>query len=64
MMNDPKPEWWPDNPYPPSIFPMTTDEYVAAIPDTALRTAISGCMARFGWERAEDAIWKAMQEVE
>ncbi len=57
-----KPEWWPECPYSESVFPMTKEEYVCAIPDTKLRTAISGFMGRFFWNLAADEIWKAMQE--
>ena len=58
-----KPTWWPENPYPESIFPMTIEEYVDAVPDPKLRTAISGCMARFGWKVASDQIWLRYKEA-
>jgi len=61
-MSESKPAWWPECPYPKEVFPMTIEEYVAAVPDEKLRTAVSGYMARFGWERAEAHIWKAYQE--
>ena len=38
---------FPKNPYPEDIFKMTEDEYIEAIPDPYLRTAISGFMGRF-----------------
>ena len=60
--NEQRPAWWPENPYPEEIFPMTVEEYVKAIPDGTLRTAISGCMARFGWEVADRNFWKAYQD--
>jgi hypothetical protein len=50
---------FPENPYPKSIFPMSDEEYVKAIPDERLRTAISGYMARFGWNIA----FKQMKET-
>lgn len=53
-----KPDWWPENPYPEDIFPMTVDEYIAVIPDPKTRTAVSGHMARFGWLVAEKMIWE------
>ena len=53
-----KPDWWPENPYPADLFPMTVEEYVAAIPDKKLRTAISGCIGRWAWDVASDAIWE------
>lgn len=42
----------PENPYPASVFTMTVDGYVAAIPDRHLRTAISGHCGRFFWDLA------------
>lgn len=57
-----RPYWWPECPYPGSVFPMTTEEYMRAIPDHKLRTAISGYLARFGWEKAEEAIWRKIKE--
>ena len=41
--------WEPENPYPASVFTMTIDGYVKAVPDEALRTAISGCLMRKGF---------------
>lgn len=52
-----KPPWWPQNPYPEDVFPMTVDEYVKAIPNKKLRTAISGCNGRFFWDVASKMIW-------
>lgn len=57
-----KPDWWPKNPYPESIFPMTTDEYVKSVPDEHLRSAISGCLARWAWGVASDMIWDRFKE--
>jgi len=57
-----KPEWWPENPYPESIFPMTTKDYVIAIPDPKLRTAVSGCNGRFFWNLASKMIWESLKE--
>ena len=56
-----KPDWWPKNPYPESIFPMNVDEYVAAIPDAQLRTDISGSLGRYFWDLASNEIFKAWQ---
>ena len=44
-----KPEWWPDNPYPESIFPMKSERYPEIVPDPELRTALSGCLGRIFW---------------
>lgn len=37
-------------PWPESVWTMTDDEYVEAVPDEDLRTAISGYLMRKGWE--------------
>jgi hypothetical protein len=57
-----KPEWWPECPYPESVFTMTEDEYVKAIPDPHLRTAISGFCGRYFWTLASDFIWEKFQD--
>ena len=57
-----KPEWWPECPYPKSVFPMTIDQYVEFIPDNKSRTAISGLLYREGWNVANKQIWEYMQE--
>ena len=56
-----KPDWWPESPYPEDVFPMTTEQYVEAVPDSHLRSAISGHLARWAWSVAEEMIWEAMQ---
>ena len=56
-----KPGWWPQNPYPQDIFTMTREEYVKAVPDPALRTAISGCLGRLFWEICSESIWNAIE---
>src|SRR3990167_5563364 len=58
-----KPDWWPENPYPEDIFPMTTKDYVEAIPDPKLRTAVSGCIGRWAWDVAADMIWQRFCEA-
>jgi len=59
--SEPKmPDWWPDNPYPDDVFPMTIDEYVKLVPDEQQRTAISGCLGRLFWDLASQAIHEAM----
>ncbi len=37
-------------PWPADVWTMTAREYVAAVPDEHLRTAISGFLMRQGWE--------------
>ena len=56
-----KPDWWPKNPYPKNIFTMTIEEYVLAVPDKTLRTAISGCLGRYFWEMVSEDIWEKWQ---
>ena len=58
-----KPDWWPDCPYPKSIFPMERDQYAEIVPDPKIRTALSGCLGREFWEIASGAIWDAMQDA-
>ena len=53
------PSWWPENPYPESVFTMKIKDYVEAIPDGKLRTAISGCLGRMFWDMASKAILEA-----
>lgn len=57
-----KPEWWPKNPYPESIFPMPREEYPEIVPDPHLRTALSGMLGREFWGIASDSIWDAVQQ--
>lgn len=54
-----KPDWWPENPYPESIFRMTDDQFASAIPDENLRTSISGYCARLFFGIASREIFKA-----
>ena len=58
------PPWWPTNPYSATVFPMTDEEYSAAVPDDDTRTAISGRCARLGWESAEVWILDAIRRLE
>ena len=39
----------PGNPYPEDVFTMNNERYVKAVPDPALRTAISGFLMREGF---------------
>ena len=55
-------DWWPKNPYPEDIFPMSIEEYIKAIPDGNLRAAVSGYLARWAWDVASGMIWDAWQE--
>jgi len=50
------PEWFPNNPYPAAIFPMTAVEYKKAVPDDMSRTAVSGHVGRAVWDIAVEAV--------
>lgn len=39
-------------PWPESVWTMTEDQYVKAVPDEETRTAISGFLMRLGWTEA------------
>ncbi|KAF0148764.1 MAG: hypothetical protein FD143_2846 [Ignavibacteria bacterium] len=52
----------PENPYPESVFPMTEDEYVEAIPDPHKRTAISGFMGRYVFEATKRRFIESIKE--
>lgn len=56
-----RPNWWPQNPYPKTIFTMTEEGYIETVPDPKLRTRISGFLGRLFWEAASDSIWEAWQ---
>ena len=53
-----KPDWWPECPYPESVFPMKRERYPEIVPDPALRTALSGCLGREFWNIASEMIWE------
>jgi hypothetical protein len=50
-------------PWPESIWPMTEQEYVEAVPDEKLRTAISGMLMRRGWNVAMRQIKERENEI-
>ena len=58
-----RPGWWPENPYPESIFPMPEEQYLEIVPDPEERTALSGMLGRQFWDIASEAIWAAMLEL-
>ena len=58
-----KPDWWPKNPYPKSIFPMPEERYPEIVPNPELRTSLSGMLGRRFWDIASEAIWTAILEV-
>ena len=51
-MKNNKPDWWPQNPYPESVFPMMREDYAEVVPDEKTRTALSGMLGREFWEIA------------
>lgn len=55
------PHFWPQNPYPKSIFSGEMDTYINAMPDEALRTACSGIVGGFFWQLASDSILKSIK---
>ena len=57
-----KPNWWPENPYPESIFPMPREKYPEIVPDPKTRTALSGMLGRCFWDIASKSILDAMKE--
>lgn len=59
-----RPSWWPECPWPEDVWPMTEEQYVAAIPDPNLRTALSGFLMRRGWLVASYDIQKRMEEAQ
>lgn len=50
-------------PWPVKVWPMTDAQYVEAVPDELLRTAISGYLMRAGWETAMQSI-EVLAEIE
>ena len=57
-----KPDWWPINPYPESVWPMQLGDISEIVRDPDELTAISGCMGRHFWEVASDDVCRAVQE--
>lgn len=64
MSNQNKPEWWPENPYFESAMGSikNDDDYAKAIPDPALRTAVSWYLSNRAWELASNYISEAMND--
>lgn len=58
--NRKKPDWWPKNPYPKSVFVMTIDEYAKTVPNPKTRTAISGCLGRMFFETISDDLFERL----
>lgn len=56
------PDWWPQCPWPESVWTMTEAEYVRAVPDPDQRTAISGAVMRWGWRLMEKYMIEQLKE--
>ena len=54
--------WWPTNPYPEHIFPMTDKGVIEVLPDGHIRTAVAGNLMRRGWNKASEDIYAALVE--
>ena len=52
----------PPNPYPEWLFPMTSQDYVIAIPDPKTRTAVSGFIGRWAYDVAKKTILEAIED--
>jgi len=58
----PKPDWFPDCPYPEKIFTMTEAEY-EALPDSQKVTdRVAGFLGRTFWKIQEEVFWDAIQQ--
>ena len=55
-------KWWPQNPYPKSVFPMPEEEYPKIVPNGKTRTALSGCLGRQFYGMATAACLEAIQK--
>ena len=53
-----KPSFWPENPYPESVWPMTMDDVAYEIRDPDMLTAISGSMGRHFYNLALEDVWE------
>jgi len=53
-----KPSFWPENPYPESVWPMTMDDVSYEIRDPDMLTAISGSMGRHFYNLALEDVWE------
>ena len=51
-------------PWPQSVWPFTIKEYIKAVPDEHLRTAISGFLMREGWLIARKELKDALERAE
>ncbi len=61
MSKKEKPEWWPQCPYPESVFPLPKEKYEEIVPDPKMRTALSGMLGREFWNIASESIWEALE---
>ena len=54
-----RPPWWPENPYPTTVFTMTEIEYKELEMDDLTKSRISGFIARWAWDLASTQILEA-----
>ena len=60
-MKTQKPTWWPENPYPEKMYPMTLDEAAALMPsDPVIRTKMAGALGRHFWDVASEDIYNRL----
>ena len=59
-----KPDWWPKNPYYPSVFTMSEDDVCEALPDPKTRTGVAGKLMHEGWEAASETILDRIRQHE
>lgn len=55
------PDFWPENPYPKSVFTMPSERYIEVVPDPDIRTGLSGMLGREFWDIASEEIWEAIK---
>lgn len=58
-----RPDWWPSNPFPASVFTLTAEQLRALIPSDLMRTGVAGLLMRQGWELASEAIYARLLET-
>lgn len=53
----------PQLPWPKSVWPMDTEQYVLSVLDPNVRTAISGFLMREGWQLAIEAVREQLRNA-
>ena len=60
-----KPSWFPECPYPESLFTMTEKEFIEVLPNPLARSRVSGYLGRLFWNMCSNEIyerWVQQQE--